>query len=244
MRPALVVAALLMLDASTAFAQYGRAPVGGGGGGGPRVFPVSGRNIPPEVVGAGVLILVGFGVYAIRRWGRGDDELASTAGDVRIRVVSIPPGDAPEDIRRAWVGLVLPIPTSGASTGRTVGVLSGEPEDEPAGFPVDGRVAVEALAKRFPDAAQWWRTHARHVTSAGYQLVFPAEVARLVTEDETLEGERVAAKPLANGKKSCVRCGTVAKRFAVRCRQCKGVFTQAPAENAAPQAERGDAKSS
>ena len=43
---------------------------------------------------------------------------------MEIRIISAPPGEAPDHIRAAWIGLVLPIAVPGARYLPTVGVLS------------------------------------------------------------------------------------------------------------------------
>ena len=100
----------------------------------------------------------------------------------RIRIVATPPGDAPDDIRRAWIGLELPLANgqTGPCRQPAQGILSGQDEGTRSGYAVDGRQAVALLAARAPEAAAWWREHAAHVTMHGYQLVFPAEACELV----------------------------------------------------------------
>jgi hypothetical protein len=96
---------------------------------------------------------------------------------VSIRIVRTPPGEPPEWIRRAWVGLKLPLAT-GESKARCVpteGALSGEGPVFSMGYIVNGRKAVASLAAHSPEAAAWWRANAPHVVSSGYQLFFPAE---------------------------------------------------------------------
>jgi hypothetical protein len=100
----------------------------------------------------------------------------------RVRVVALPPGEAPEEIRGAWIGLELPVAgrhAEGGSQGVS-GVLSNQPAECGAGYAVDGAEAVRILAAQDPEAAAWWRSHAPHVLGNGYQLVFPAEVCEQV----------------------------------------------------------------
>jgi hypothetical protein len=126
---------------------------------------------PLIVVGIVVAVLV-----AIGRAARG----AGTAG--RVRIVALPPGEAPRDIRRAWIGVELPTisgPANGGSAG-VVGVLSHRAAGRCDGYAVDGARAVRILADSDPDAAAWWRRHAPHVLGYGYQLVFPADVCEPV----------------------------------------------------------------
>jgi hypothetical protein len=130
--------------------------------------------ILPWALGAAGVVLV-VGVWAFRAAGR-------TAAGGRVRIVSVPPGEAPEYIRRAWVGLELPVAggRAGPQTGGAFGVLSNQPMGYGPGYAVDGATAVRLLAAKDPDAAAWWRESAPHVLRGGYQLVFPADVCEPV----------------------------------------------------------------
>ncbi len=75
--------------------------------------------------------------------------------DVRV-------GEAPEHIKAAWKGLVLPCwPILGYPTGGyELGVMSGKQQERNRfGFSVPQQEALETLAKSAPEAAQWWRDH-------------------------------------------------------------------------------------
>ncbi|HVS37393.1 MAG TPA: hypothetical protein VMS17_17660 [Gemmataceae bacterium] len=97
---------------------------------------------------------------------------------VYVRVVDTPPGEAPERIRRAWVGVKLPSRRWAAKAGihRTEGVLSQQVRASGKGYAVNGRAAVQALASHSPEAAAWWRANAPHVVAWGYRLWFPSDV--------------------------------------------------------------------
>jgi hypothetical protein len=99
-----------------------------------------------------------------------------------LRIVRTPPGEAPEVIRRAWVGVDLPLRRGETEPGRhlTVGVLSYQAPEMTTGYAVDGRVAVKALASHSPEAAAWWREHAPHVVARGGRLWFPCEVCEVI----------------------------------------------------------------
>jgi hypothetical protein len=100
-----------------------------------------------------------------------------------LRILQTPPGDAPEKVRRAWIGVELPL-NRWQNTPRlkeTVGVLSDRVEGYAMGFTVAGRKAVNALATQSPDAASWWQENAPHVLANSYQLFFPLEVCERVT---------------------------------------------------------------
>ncbi len=108
-----------------------------------------------------------------------------------IRITSTPPGEAPEQVRAAWIGLVLPLAISGARTIETVGVLSypktrvglffarlfGRTKRE-SGYVVEAHRAVEILATHAPDAAKWWRENAAFSVQPGQYFVFAAEVCQ------------------------------------------------------------------
>jgi hypothetical protein len=86
-----------------------------------------------------------------------------------IRIVDVPDGEVPEEIRRAWVGLVLPLadghPPKPKAT-HTFGVLSYRwkkwlprrrakyPVAE--NFIVPGIAAIQVLKKSDRYAAEWW----------------------------------------------------------------------------------------
>ena len=128
------------------------------------------------VAGVGLALVLGIAVLrrsagSARQFGRG-----------RIRIVAMPPGDAPEHIRRAWVGLELPLANgqSGPTRQPVQGILSAQDEGPVSGYAVDGREGVALLTAKAPEAAAWWRQQAPHVTMHGYQLVFPADVCEQV----------------------------------------------------------------
>src|SRR5262245_46741567 len=116
---------------------------------------------------------------------------------MNVRIVDVPAGEAPEWVRKQWVGLVLPLADGeeGARSARTWSILTG-PTTLPAqlwrlctgkdnrtfGYVVDARRAWDILAERSPDAAQWLRTHAV-LKQPGQKLVFPAEICQELRSD-------------------------------------------------------------
>ena len=108
-----------------------------------------------------------------------------------VRIIAVPPGEAPPEVREKWVGLCLPIRrtwfgrrrrslrTVGVLTGpRTLGGLlramrSGEPIE---GYAVPVLKAVAILEVAHPEAAAWWRANTPHMMQPGRLFVFPAEV--------------------------------------------------------------------
>jgi hypothetical protein len=74
-----------------------------------------------------------------------------------IRIIATPPGEAPEFVRRAWVGLELPV-----VRGQTLpemltaqGVLSSQKQNPQPGYAVNGRAAIKILESACPEAAEW-----------------------------------------------------------------------------------------
>jgi hypothetical protein len=112
---------------------------------------------------------------------------------MQIRIIGVPPGEAPEWVRRAWVGLALPL-APGETGPRTLpgsGVLSG-PRGCVAGlahlllfrviwqrgYVTDAARAVWLLAEHAPEAAAWWHEHVPHAVRPGRHFIFAAEVCR------------------------------------------------------------------
>jgi hypothetical protein len=117
-----------------------------------------------------------------------------------LRIVRTPHGEAPEEIRRAWVGVELPLRRSETEPGThlTEGILSRGDLVSAAGYAVDGRAAVKALESHAPEAAAWWRKYAPHVLSRGYRFLFPSDVCERAGGDwgteQAIRQESVPAK--------------------------------------------------
>lgn len=109
---------------------------------------------------------------------------------MKIRIKSTPPGEAPEHVRQAWIGLEIPVPPrfAGRRRGYGVGVLSGPKSrfgallamlfgraQREVGYVVEASVAVNLLASRSPEAAAWWREHAPRFIEPGRYFMFAAE---------------------------------------------------------------------
>jgi hypothetical protein len=95
-----------------------------------------------------------------------------------LRIVAVPPGEAPETIRRAWVCVAIPLRRAASQlvTQDTIGVLSKEKTGRMTGYALTGSEAVEALRVRSQKAAAWWEDNAPHVLAPGYILLFPTKV--------------------------------------------------------------------
>jgi len=119
---------------------------------------------------------------------------------MQIRITRTPLGEAPEHVRRAWIGLELPV--AKGSTGQQrklgVGVLSGPRTwlgvlfailrgraKRETGYVVEAKVALDLLAAHGPEAADWWRTHAPRFLEPGRSFLFAAEVCEEVSGTTT-----------------------------------------------------------
>jgi hypothetical protein len=105
-----------------------------------------------------------------------------------IRIISVPKGEAPEGVRRAWVGLVLPLSVQGRRRTTASGVLTGGKTPlgmilaalmgrtyKCVGYYVESAKAVEILAESAPEAARWWRDHAPWTLRQGRRFIFLAD---------------------------------------------------------------------
>ena len=110
-----------------------------------------------------------------------------------VRIVAVPPGEAPFWVRKKWVGLDLPVIRYAAhrkllafgvpSIPRSwsvqwTGVFRGHVELV-AGYAVEAVPAVSILAKVSPDAAGWLRENTPHLIAPKRYLVFHEEVCRI-----------------------------------------------------------------
>lgn len=98
----------------------------------------------------------------------------------RIKIIACPPGQAPEEVRQAWIGLEMPLSLNQPPRGAVFrGVLNGAPERcNVGGFAVDGRIAIEMLQQKNPTAAEWWKKNAPQVFKT--PLVFSKSACQLV----------------------------------------------------------------
>jgi hypothetical protein len=116
---------------------------------------------------------------------------------MKIRIKSTPPGEAPENIRQAWVGLEIPVPArfAGPYQGFGFGVLSGPKTRfgallallfgrarRKAGYVVEASVAIDLLASRSREAADWWRQNAPRFIEPGRYFLFATESCEEIHE--------------------------------------------------------------
>ena len=110
-----------------------------------------------------------------------------------IKIIAVPPGEAPQQVREAWVGLVLPLALPIKRRGLGTGVLTGPKTlltrvlwrltgryTRTVGYLVESAVAVSLLSQQHPAAAQWWRQNTPEFLEAGRLFMFAAEVCEEV----------------------------------------------------------------
>ena len=105
-----------------------------------------------------------------------------------IRIKSTPPGEAPVEVREAWIGLELPLVRDKPLRFLGSGVLTGPRNFAQTlfhlitfrlklqtGYVVQSPAAVEILEKANPVAASWWRENAPHTVRRGRYFLFAPE---------------------------------------------------------------------
>ena len=100
----------------------------------------------------------------------------------RITIVETPRGEAPPEIRRAWVGITMPCVGKFPSC-CTVGVLSRKPVDVHQDiFDVCQDEALEILGRTQPQAKAWWNNHG--FPKAGRCFTFYHDEIVVLIEDQ------------------------------------------------------------
>src|SRR5579859_3848770 len=106
----------------------------------------------------------------------------------RIRIIAVPPGEAPFWVREKWVGLELPLAKWAVPKKYLgVGVMSGPRScfsqlwhvvrgraEAITGYAVEAGAAVDILAASSPEAGSWWQENAPQLISPKRKFVFHA----------------------------------------------------------------------
>lgn len=112
-----------------------------------------------------------------------------------ITFIAPPPGEAPESVRRGWVGLTVPVTAREARARERVpsfGVLSGprgpwrqiwavltRRAELWSGYAIESRKCIAHLREHAPDAAAWWAESAPRYLEPGRYFLFPTECCKL-----------------------------------------------------------------
>lgn len=110
---------------------------------------------------------------------------------MQIRIVDTPIGEAPEHVRRAWVGLEFTVVkgpkkvwVTGSLTGpKTLGgfllrVLKGQRFPRVTGYLVKAPEALGMLRAKQPEAAAWLEQNCPQIFSYGGRLFFDAKACQ------------------------------------------------------------------
>ena len=119
------------------------------------------------------------------------------AATCHVRIVRVPPGEAPFWVRERWVGLTLPLAAGdrGPRGAYTSGVLSGPRNwllalwwalrgqlKHKSGYAVDAVAAVGILEQTAPEAAAWWRQNVPRLQKRGRKFLFDPAACEIVRE--------------------------------------------------------------
>ncbi|OGG69894.1 hypothetical protein A3I99_00865 [Candidatus Kaiserbacteria bacterium RIFCSPLOWO2_02_FULL_45_11b] len=97
-----------------------------------------------------------------------------------IKIIATPPGQAPEEVRREWVGLTIPLPQQ-ETGGFQMGVLGGKAQNL-GSYQVLSRDAFALLLAKSQPAFHWFVEHGFF----GSYLVFAREVCEFLPGVETV----------------------------------------------------------
>ena len=84
----------------------------------------------------------------------------------QVRIVRVPQGEAPLEVRQAWVGLILPVSHFGE--GLEVGLKTGMFQPKRAWVAVPRQLALEILESKDPVAAKWFKDSLGERTAVGH----------------------------------------------------------------------------
>ena len=104
-----------------------------------------------------------------------------------IQVINLPPGEAPEAIRRAWIGILLSLPEGDegpiipAPAGKFAALKSlFRFAPPPRVFRVDAAHALDCLSHHDPEAAAWWEQNQPDLLFPGTHLHFPEQTCHRI----------------------------------------------------------------
>lgn len=95
-------------------------------------------------------------------------------GNCSVRIIARTPGEAPEEIRDQWIGLIMPACPVQAVV---VGVLTHKRIGLRNGYAIQWDDAMDALAQKSPNARKWWEDNV-----APQLLIFDASCCEIVPD--------------------------------------------------------------
>ena len=115
-----------------------------------------------------------------------------------IRITSTPQGEAPREVRMAWIGLELPLANPDMIEASTLGVLSARrwwtrlrsrlgllPANTMQGYLVERFRAISFLQRHAPEAAAWWIANLPEVAQDdGTLFLFDRDCCELCTAND------------------------------------------------------------
>jgi len=76
-----------------------------------------------------------------------------------FKIIKPPDGEAPENVRKAWVGMILPF--TKICEGGSTGIITGKQRNCGKEILVPQVIAILALESHCPEAADWWKKSGR-----------------------------------------------------------------------------------
>lgn len=95
----------------------------------------------------------------------------------QVEIINTPPGQAPDWVRDAWIGLILPVDMDAVGV-LQMGIFGGEGQND-GGYNIPTEKALEFLEKKDQRAARWWYDNLPFMPP---WLVFHRDVCKLVEE--------------------------------------------------------------
>lgn len=96
-----------------------------------------------------------------------------------IRIISTPPGQAPEEVRKEWIGVVIPLLPGQKEDAIGRGVVDGKITNENrGGYVVSAVESFKQLKEKSSKAAMWWEEN--FGDGEGVNFVFAKSCAELV----------------------------------------------------------------
>lgn len=102
----------------------------------------------------------------------------------QVKIINVPSGQAPEWVRKEWVGLILPVLKNASKVERVIGVLGGKVKDAEKyidGYSVETVAAIDILYEKNFEAALWWLQNVPIHSIP--RLIFKKEDCELIKED-------------------------------------------------------------